>query len=147
MKGVLNLENSQVVSNKIPIVFINYNRPDKTEIVLNALSKCDGIEKCKVYAFSDAAPLDRPDNVEKVEEVRKILDSWKNKLDMEITHRSENFGCSKNVVYAVNQVFEKFEYCVYFEDDTVPEKDFLDFMLPLLERYKDTENVFSIEAT
>jgi len=120
-------------SNKIPILMPMYNRPDYLKITLNALKKCQNIEKFFIITFEepneDCSKI--VDNIDFVEVIRfKNI----NKLGIK-----ENFA-------SLLKIALKFEKFIVLEDDIVPNRDFLNYFLWAFNEYNNNENVKTISA-
>lgn len=127
-----------------PIVFIAFNRPDHTEQVLKALAQDPLASSSKLYAFSDAARNREEEPV--VAEVRRRIHRQRGFLSVECIERSENFGCSRSVLTAVETVLALHGRCIVLEDDVLPYPLFLRYMNQFLDVYADDPTVFSIGA-
>ena len=110
---------------KFPIILTVYNRPLHLKYSLNSLLKCEDLEKFKLYVFSDG-PKDK-DQLKNVQEVRKILNNYKNKINIEIINR-KNFGLLRNISQSLNFIFSKFDKAIIIEDDLIFHSKFLKFM-------------------
>jgi glycosyltransferase involved in cell wall biosynthesis/predicted SAM-dependent methyltransferase len=121
-----------------PVVLVVYNRPKHTLEVLKAL-KHHNIKN--LYIFSDA-PKHR-EHEQSVSLVRRLIHSidW---TTPKIIERGENFGNARNLVSAVDCVFQEYDRLIVLEDDCVPQQFFFDFVYTCLEKYKDNPRVFGV---
>lgn len=124
----------------IPVILICYNRPWHTAQVLKTLLE-HNIQS--LYIFSDAPKSEK--DVEAVQTTRKLFNAvrW---TKPEIIERTENVGLAKNIVNAVNHVFQKHDNLILLEDDCVPRKYFFDFMYKCLSKYQNHEKIFGING-
>ena len=107
------------------ITIILHDRPDYTKIVLDALSKCDGIAEYLILLHIE------PGN----EEVLSLAKS-----------NTEKLGIACNTYQAWEHGFKKSDFIVHFEDDTVPAQDCLRYMEYCRQAYRDDSKVFSVSA-
>ena len=126
-----------------PIMIVCFNRPDLLEQVLPAIEK-QTILPPKIIAFVDG-PRHEKDAVA-VGKCIDLLTNFSQKISVEIFAREKNLGCSLNVVNAFTETLGRYSSVVYLEDDTVPNIYFYDRMCRLLEFYKDTKEVFSVNS-
>ena len=89
--------------NKFPIVLTVYNRPIHVERSLNSLLKCDGLSKFKLYIFSDGQK--NKNQIKNVNQVRKLINQYRNKMNVSIIYRKNNFGLSKNISESLDFIF------------------------------------------
>jgi len=124
----------------IPVILVCYNRPWHTAQVLKALLE-HNVQN--LYIFSDA-----PKNSRDVEGVLKTRELFKavRWTKPKIIERDENYGLARNIVSAVNHVFERHDRLILLEDDCVPRRYFFDFMKECLERYENHDRVFGING-
>ena len=98
----------------------------------------------KIYFFIDVpkknAPLKLKLKNSKVIKIIKKID-WCKK---EIVIRKKNYGLKKNWIHGFNFIFKKYEKIIAIEDDCIPHKNFIDFMLCNLHFYNNYNNVKSI---
>ena len=128
---------------KTPVAFLIFNRPDTTEKVFEAIRAA---KPPKLLVVADGARSDRPDEGEKCEAARKIIErvDW----DCEVlTNYSEvNLGCQKRVSSGLDWVFNNVEEAIILEDDCVPHPTFFRFCEELLDYYRDDERIMVISG-
>lgn len=127
-----------------PIVMIVFNRPDHTQQVAEALRANSTAAESILYVFSDAPR--GPRDEKGVSEVRKIIRRIDGFKAVNIIERPQNYGCSRNVLGAIDEVLTRHERCIIVEDDILVSPLFLDFMNKSLDVYESDESVFSIGA-
>ena len=130
--------------NKFPIVLTVYNRPYHVECTLDSLLKCDGLSNFKLYIFSDG-PKDK-NQIKKVNQVRKLIQKYKNKMSISIINRKENFGLLKNITESLDFIFSKFDKAIVIEDDLIFDKKFLKFMKKSIIKYQKSKKILQVSG-
>jgi len=127
-------------ANDIPVIVVCYNRPRHTLHVLEALRE-QNIQN--IHIFSDAPKS--PEDAQAVQLTRRLVHSidW---TKPKIVERKENFGLARNIVNAVDSVFERYERLILLEDDCIPQRHFFDFMRSCLDKYENDPQVFGISG-
>lgn len=118
---------------RIPIAMPTYNRADYLRQVLAALKECDNLDKFVVVTSEEPG----------CPEVSAVLDAVDFVPIQRHTH-PVRWGLSRNVTSAINLAFDLNDVAVILEDDIVPAKDFLNYVLWGLERFRDDPRVISI---
>lgn len=129
---------------KTPLAVFTYNRPRYAEQLLGTVARCARLDECQLYIYCDAAK--NPGQVAAVEESRRVVRAWAEKLNAVVVERVENFGLARSIVTAVTQLCEEFGRVIVLEDDLQVSPDFLDFMLRALARYRDEAGVYQISG-
>lgn len=127
-----------------PIAFFFFNRPDTAYQVFECIK---GAQPEKLYLISDGPRASRDGEKEKVEALRAEIESridW----DCEVIkdYAPENMGCHKRIASGITNVFKQEETAIILEDDVYVRPSFFPFCEELLERYKDTEEIFFISG-
>lgn len=130
-----------------PICIFVFNRPFHTKKMLEALLLNNEIHDSQVYIFCDNYKNGASNSlIRQVNEVRNLVNSYKNELKIEIIFRDENFGLSRNIISGVSYVLEKHEQIIVLEDDLIVSKGFLKYMNEALELYRNDLQVGCIHA-
>lgn len=113
-----------------------YNRPEYLHRTLDALSRCDGIEDCRVAVMFDPC-----------ETTHKQGDMARGYGFTPFTF-SSHAGCNTAIQAAIQYGFDHMgsEFHVHFEDDTVPTRDCLRWLTWAGERYRHDPAVMSVSA-
>lgn len=127
-----------------PLVLFTYNRKKETEECILSLKRANLFEKTDIYIYSDAPK--KKEDIEKVEEVRKILKELEKYNNITIVYQSKNKGLANSVIDGVTKLLEKYEKIIVLEDDLVVSKDFIEYMNEALELYKENMNIWSISG-
>ncbi len=130
--------------NLIPIVVITYNRLKHTKITLESLASNKGFTNHPVIIFSDGP---RPKDGESVSILREYLEDFKRKhSNVSIVKRSKNLGLAKSIISSINEIFETYESAIIVEDDIRTSPEFLNFMVLMLNKYKDKKEIGSVSG-
>lgn len=122
-----------------PILFVIYNRPDKTDKVFNAIK---AIKPKNLFVAADGPKTEN--DLERCMQARAIIDNIDWDCNLHKIFRDTNVGSKLNVTQAINWLFESFEQAIILEDDCVPNKSFFFFCSQLLDYYKDNTDVMHI---
>jgi hypothetical protein len=127
----------------IPILFIIFRRKDTALQVIDAISK---VKPRKLYISQDGPRTEA--EVNQIEQTRKaVLAKINWDCQLTVWTHERNLGLKKHIPEAFDKFFEKEEYGIYLEDDTLPSEDFFYFQKELLEKYKNDSRIFSVNGT
>lgn len=126
---------------KTPILFLIYNRPNKTASVFERIKK---YQPDKLYIAADG-PKNASDNrrcLESLEYTKAI--NW----DCEVNYlvRKTNLGLRVAVTEAIDWFFSHEEFGIILEDDCVPNEQFFEFISYYLLKYKDDERIYTVSG-
>lgn len=133
-----------VKNNFAPIVMFVYSRFWHTCQTIEALQKNVLADESELFIFSDAPKND--EDVIKVAEVRKYIESIGGFKNVTVIKRSENFGLAKNIIEGVTEIVNKYGKIIVLEDDIVTSSYFLKYMNDALEIYKNEPRVMHISG-
>lgn len=123
------------------ILFLLYNRPDKTSKVFEKIKQ---IKPSRLYVASDGPREGSDSDRIKVLKSREIASKIDWHCELKTLYRDKNLGCKKGVSSAITWFFENEEQGIILEDDCVPHLDFFIFCEDLLNRYSDDERILAI---
>jgi len=126
---------SDTFQGRIPIAIPTYNRADYLTQVFDALRVCDHLDEFRIVTSEEPGFPD-------VERLITSVDF----IPVERHWHKTRWGCSRNVSAAIHYAFKSSEAAVILEDDIVPAKDFLNYMLWGLKEFKDDSRVISISG-
>ncbi len=132
---------------KYPIVLFCYNRPEHTLKVLQALQVNELADQSTLYIYVDGPKENSTvDNIQKIEEVRKIVvkEKWCKEVIFHISNK--NIGCRNSIINGISEVLNHHEAVIILEDDIVTSPEFLNYMNLCLNYYINFKSVFSISA-
>ncbi len=127
-----------------PIVLFVYNRLYHTKKTVESLLLNVQANDSELYIFSDGykSSLD----YEKVNEVRKFINSISGFKKINIIERDKNIGLANSVITGVGSVMEKYDKIIVMEDDLLSTRNFLEYMNNALEYYRESQRVFSVSG-
>jgi hypothetical protein len=128
----------------VPILFVVFNRPETTEIVLRKIRE---IRPNRLYIAADGPRSDVFGEDELCIKVRDLISKgidWQ--CDLSTLYRQENLGCKLGVSSAINWFFENEEEGIILEDDCLPDISFFLFAQEMLEKYRNDENIIAING-
>lgn len=127
----------------VPILLVIFRRKDTALRVMDAIAK---VKPEKLYISQDG-----PRTFEEAKQVNGTREAVLSKITWEcnltVWIHDRNLGLKKHIPEAFDRFFEKEEYGIYLEDDTLPSKGFFYFQKQLLEKYKNDNRIFSINGT
>jgi hypothetical protein len=126
-----------------PILFLIFNRPDTTQKVFNEIRK---IKPRQLFVAADGPREDHPEDKEKCEQTRKIIDQVDWDCEVKTLFRDKNLGCKHAVSGAINWFFKNVEQGIILEDDCLPDQSFFGFCQELLNKYKNNKQIFNISG-
>ena len=127
-----------------PVLFIVFNRPDKTAQVFERIRKA---KPKQLFVAADGYRLERPEEKILCDEVRSlIIDNVDWDCEVRTLFREENLGCGRAVSGAITWFFEHVEAGIILEDDCVPDPSFFNFAGELLTHFKDNRKIWVISG-
>lgn len=122
------------------LAFFIFNRPSKTETVLNAI-RSQSVKPSKITVFSDG-----PGNYETSGPVQQSRDIIKSATDLniELIQRPHNYGCARNITEGLRYMMNTTSRFLVLEDDTYPATKWLESMTLLLDKYEHDPKVYSV---
>jgi hypothetical protein len=124
-----------------PILFVVFSRPDTTRTVFEAIRQA---MPARLYVAADGPRGDRPDEIEKCEEVRRIATHVDWECEVYTLFGNENKGCGRQLTDAITWFFQHEEEGIILEDDCLPSLSFIPFCAELLDRYRNDSRIMSI---
>jgi len=131
-----------------PVVLFVYNRPWHTHQTLDALSINIYAHQTVLYVYADGAKpnasLEDKNLISRTRnEISKYIDSFK---EVRLIKRSSNFGLASNLIDGITNVLKHHDSVIVLEDDLVTIPYFLQYCNEGLQKYKNEQNVFSING-
>jgi len=127
-----------------PILFLVFNRPDKTKLVFD---KIRAIKPKYLYIAADGPRKNKENEFQKCNEVRSIVGNIDWDCEPKFLFRHENLGCSAAITSAIDWFFQNVECGIIFEDDCLPDLSFFPYCRELLQKYKDDNKVMMISGS
>ena len=127
-----------------PVLFIVFNRLDKTRQVFEAIRQA---RPPFLYIASDGARFNKEGELEKVQAVRDfIIQNIDWKCEVKTLFRKKNLGCKYAVSGAISWFFNNVDQGIILEDDCLPSKSFFWYCEELLEKYKHDNSIYLISG-
>ena len=123
-----------------PVLLLAYNRPEQTSRVLQSLRK-NGAKR--VYVSIDG-PKNASDRTQ-INAVKSAVDSCRD-IVVETSQSDKNLGCKQGVITGIDWFFNRVEEGIILEDDCLPSEHFFPFVNDMLNRYRDTKEVYMISG-
>lgn len=123
----------------IPVVFIIYNRPDKTRRSFDAIR---AVKPTTLYLVADG-PKNQQD-AELVAQTRQIAEQVDWNCQVSRIYASENLSCGHRIASGLDEVFRHCEKAIIIEDDIVATPAFFTFCRTMLTRYEHDPRVMSV---
>jgi hypothetical protein len=128
----------------VPILFLVFNRLDTTIKVFESIRNA---KPRKLYIAADGARESVVNESSAVSSVRAfVIDNIDWECEVFTLFRRDNLGCKKAVIGAIDWFFDHEEMGVILEDDCLPNQSFFGYCENLLNRYKDTSEIFLISG-
>jgi hypothetical protein len=128
----------------VPILFLVFNRPDLTEIVLERIRS---IRPKRLFICADGPRAEVATDGPLVAQVRQLVERIDWPCEVEKRYHEINQGCLPAVSNGISWFFEHVERGIIIEDDCLPDPTFFPYCQALLERYADREEVMHIGGT
>lgn len=135
-----------------PIALFTYNRPDKTQRVLESLLQNAEAKDSDLFIFSDGPKNEKA--FEGVRANREYLHSFKASLclrkdwggSVTLIEREKNWGLANSLIAGITEVINKYGRVIVVEDDLILSPYFLKFMNDALIMYENEDKVCAISA-
>lgn len=128
-----------------PIALFIYNRPDHTQMVIDALRQNTLAKQSILYVFADG-PKDTATSEQKAkkEKVRHIASNINGFREVHLIFSEKNKGCAQSVIDGVTYVVNKHGRVIVVEDDIVTIPLFLQYMNDALDTYDKDYRIWAI---
>jgi len=127
----------------IAVLFATFARPDYARQTFNAIKKA---KPKKFYFYSNKGRADKPDEIERNNQVRALVDEIDWDCELKTYFREEYVDIYESLWGAYDWIFENEEQAIILEEDCVPSLAFFDFCEQLLPKYKDDQRVWVISG-
>lgn len=127
----------------VPIYLNFFNRPETFKYVFDAVKKA---RPSKLFLSCDGARKDNQNDIENIAKCRKIAEDIDWECEVYKNYSKENLGCGMRMYTGISWAFEYVDRLIVLEDDCVPSEDFFRFCYELLEKYKDDNRIYMINA-
>jgi len=120
---------ARVGVDRLIITTLHYNRPDCTRRCLEALSRCRGIEDCRLIAHTDGGP-------NRSQEVADLLQQ-RPFCDTQVCFHPDHLGFDQATFQTLRDGFVDADFVVHIEDDILLAPDALEWFAWARDRYRD----------
>ncbi len=127
----------------IPILLIIFNRPDKVQLLIQALEK---LGPSRIFVSADGPRPNVDSDIELCEKTRNIINNINWPCEIVRRYQDTNTGCKINASESVSWFFEHVDEGIILEDDCIPTESFFPFCRELLDRYRDETKVMHISG-
>lgn len=124
---------------EIPVLLIGFNKVTTTQRVLHSLNKYN---VKNIYFSIDGARTSQERAA--VKEVETSIRGYRGFSSSKLNVEEYNLGCREHIIKAITNFFQKEEYGIILEDDTLPSEQFFSFCDVLLQRYKNDQGIWHI---
>lgn len=123
---------------KSPVLFLIFKREDTTKKVFERIRE---VKPTKLYIAADGPRENRPDEIEKCRNTRKIVENIDWTCEVHRLFQDKNLGCGLGVSTAITWFFEHEEEGIIIEDDIYAHPDFFRYCDEMLEKYRNDERI------
>lgn len=124
-----------------PVVLISFNRPEATRRTLEAIREAAPAD---LLLIADGPRPGRDEDVANCAAVRGELEAIDWPCEVHRRYNEENLGPETTIETGLDWAFDHVGEAIILEDDCLPNADFFRFCSELLERYRDTEDVWQV---
>jgi hypothetical protein len=126
------------------VLFAPFARPEYARRTFEAIRKA---KPKKLYFYTDKARQDKPEEIERNNEVRELVNEIDWECELKTFFREEHSGSVYISLWsAFDWVFENEEQAIILEEDCVPSPAFFDFSDKLLTKYRDDPRIWVISG-
>ncbi|WP_232003553.1 methyltransferase type 11 [Mycobacterium sp. 1465703.0] len=126
-----------------PVIFMIFNRPDTAR---QAFESIRAARPQKLFVIADGPRANRPEEAEKCEATRAIIDEVDWECDVHRNFAEANMGIRDRISSGITWAFEQVDRAIILEDDCVPSPSFFPYCAELLDRYEEDERVMMISG-
>lgn len=128
--------------NYAPVLIPTLNRYEHFKRCVDTLARCTGADKTDlVIAFDYPA---KPEHFEGHNKISIFVDGIRGFHNVKIVKRSVNYGVSKNLRTAREDIKKDYPTYIYTDDDNEFSPNFLDYINKGLEKFKDDPRIIAI---
>lgn len=127
---------------RIGTLVFTYHRSEHTKMVIDALAQ-NSLWPQKLYIFQDG--VKDSTNYEEWRKVNEFIHTqhW---CETEVHISERNKGLAKSIVSGINYVLQECDAVIILEDDCVPHRKFMQFMVSALNAYEKEKEVYSVSG-
>ncbi len=129
---------------KSAVLFLIFNRPETT---VQVFERIRAARPPKLYISADGPRTNRPGELERCEQARKIALNVDWPCEVKTLFRESNLGCKMGVASGIDWFFQNESEGIILEDDVLPMPSFFTFCDEMLERYRDDSTIGMITGS
>lgn len=126
-----------------PILFIIFNRPDKTRRVFAEIKK---VRPARLFITADGPRENKPEDTELCHLTREAVKNIDWPCEVKTLFREKNAGTTIVGPSAIRWFFDNVDRGIILEDDGLPDLSFFPYCEELLEKYKDDPRIMHISG-
>lgn len=126
-----------------PVLLIAFNRPQLTERMLDRIKTA---RPSVLYVACDGPRPDRQDDQEKISRIHAMVAEIDWCDTVKTLFRPANLGCGPGVSEAISWFLNDAGEGIILEDDTLPDPTFFRFCGDMLDRYRETTNIWQVSG-
>jgi hypothetical protein len=138
---IKHMKEIQISHIKTPVVFIIYNRPEKTQ---QSFASIQVYQPEILYIIADG-PRNEEDEL-KVRKTREIVEQIDWNCEVIQIYSETNMSCGLRIYTGLNEVFESTEKAIIIEDDIVVSQDFFTFCSTMLNHYENDPRLMAVNG-
>lgn len=137
-----------------PVIIFNYNRPDHSQRVWDALSRNELATETELYLYCDGPKENASEEMK--ERILSLHEQAKEYMqyakqhglfkDVHVVCSEKNKGLRTSIISGATEVINKYGRVIVLEDDLVTSPYFLNYMNKALKKYESYRGVFSISS-
>ena len=127
----------------IPVYLNFFNRPETFSLVFEAVKQA---RPSKLFLSCDGPRQGNEIDKENIAACQGIAEDIDWECDVHKNYSETNLGCGMRMNSGISWAFGFVDRLIVLEDDCVPSQDFFAFCFELLERYKDDDRIYMIDA-
>ncbi len=122
----------------LSVLIIFFARPQTLQPVFDAVKRA---RPARLFLACDGPRPQRPEDVQRVEECKRIVSDIDWDCQVYTNYSEENQGCGRGPSNAITWAFQHTDRLLILEDDCVADDTLFPFMEQMLERYADDERI------
>lgn len=135
-----------------PVIIFNYNRPDHSRLVWEALSRNELAIDTELYLYCDGPKANASDEMrQRIADLHAQAKQYATDAqkagkfkDVHVVSAETNKGLANSIISGVSDVIAKHGRVIVLEDDLLTSPNFLKYMNTALDKYESYPAVFSI---
>jgi hypothetical protein len=127
-----------------PILLLTYKKIITLKKVIKSIKQ---IKPIKLYIYSDGPKNNDIQEIDKIKDVRSLLDNFNFNCKVLKKYNNQNLGLRKAVISAINWFFENEKMGIILEDDCLPHRSFYFFCQDNLKYHYNNKQIMNIGGT